>query len=304
MTPRRLALALLLITPALWSVNYLVARVSPPYIGPHTLAFIRWMVAGSLFAFLGRHSLFEHRRHAIAQWRQYLVLGALGMWICGAWVYLGGQSTGALNIALIYAMAPVLIALVSAVWFKERLGALQSLGVVLALAGVLTVIFKGQWLQLGQVTWVAGDVWIVCATLSWTFYSLLLKRWPSPLSSTARLAVISAGGCVVLLPFVLLEAASSTWAALPPGTPWISVTGLGLALAAAAFPGFGAYLAYSIMQRELGAARAGVSLYLGPLYAAGLAYLFLNEPLHGFHAIGMMLVLSGIYLVSKKESIP
>ena len=53
------------------------------------------------------------------------------------------------------------------------------------------------------------------------------------------------------------------------------------------------------MQRELGAARVGVVIYLGPLYAAGLAWLVLGEPLYAFHAVGMVLVLGGIYLVNR-----
>ena len=43
------------------------------------------------------------------EWKRYLVLGALGMWICGAWVYIGGCTTAAINISLICSIAPVLI---------------------------------------------------------------------------------------------------------------------------------------------------------------------------------------------------
>lgn len=46
------------------------------------------------------------------EWKQALVLGATGMWICGAWVYQGGQGTTAANNAFIYAASPVAIAVV------------------------------------------------------------------------------------------------------------------------------------------------------------------------------------------------
>ena len=289
---RQVALALLLVTPALWSTNYLVARASIGEIGPHLLALLRWACAGLLFALPCWPELRRHAGHVRSGWRQYLVLGALGMWICGAWVYIGARTTAAVNIALIYALSPVLIALLSALWLRERLGRPQTLGVVLSLAGVVHVIVQGRWTALAEVQWVAGDAWILSATLSWTLYSVLLQRWPSPLSPMARLAVVSAAGVVVLLPFTAWEMAFSSMAALT----W---RGLGLAIVAALLPGFSAYLAYSVMQRELGAARVGVVLYLGPLYAAGLAWLVLGESLHGFHAAGMGLVLAGIYLVSR-----
>ena len=289
----QLAIALIFITPAFWGVNYLVARSAPGVIEPHLLALLRWLMAGVLFAIPCWRELVRHRQHITAEWARYLMLGALGMWICGAWVYIGGKTTAAINIALIYALSPVLIAAVSALWLKERFGRLQALGVALALAGVVHVILKGQWTSLAGVALVAGDAWIFGATLAWTLYSVLLRRWSSPLSPMARLAAISAAGVLVLLPFTVWEVAHAN-------QPVLSLHGFTLALLAAVLPGFAAYLAYSVMQRELGAARVAVVIYLGPLYAAGLAWLLLNEPLYRFHAVGMALVLAGIYLVNRR----
>jgi drug/metabolite transporter (DMT)-like permease len=288
----RLALALIFITPALWSVNALIARWAPGVVEPHVLALSRWLMAGLLFTLGTRAELWAHRRQILADWQHYLVLGALGMWICGAWVYIGGRTTSAANIGLIYAISPVLIVLISALWLGERFRLQQALGVVLALGGVLHVVLKGQWAALGAVQFVPGDGWILAATLSWTLYSLLLKKWHSPLGAGARLAVISLAGAVVNLPFAAWEVLHSSQPALP-------LEGLGLALTAAVIPGFGAYLAHSVMQRELGAARVSVVLYLAPIYSAFMGWLVLNEALHAYHAAGMALVLPGIYLVTR-----
>lgn len=288
----RFAIALIFITPALWTVNYLVARSAPGVIEPHLLALLRWLMASFLFALGARSELWTHRRQILADWRHYVLLGALGMWICGAWVYVGGRTTSALNIALIYAISPVLIVAASAIWLKERFKLLQACGVALALAGVVHVVLKGQWQALASVQLVPGDGWILAATLSWTAYSLLLKKWPSPLGPAARLAAISFAGVLVILPFAI-------WEALVNPLPILTGQGFGLAVAAAVFPGYGAYLAYSVMQRELGAAQVSVVLYLAPIYAAVMAWLVLGESLHAFHAWGMALVLPGIYLVTR-----
>lgn len=285
-------MALLFITPLLWAVNYLVARSAPGHIEPHVLALLRWLMAGCLFAIPSWAELRKHHRQIVSEWPRYLVLGALGMWICGAWVYVGGKTTTAINIALIYALSPVLIALFSALWLKERFNRWQALGLGLALAGVVHVIVQGRWGALAGVTLVAGDGWIFAAALSWTFYSLLLRRWASPLSAMARLAVISGAGVLVLLPF-------AAWEVVHSAGPALTLPGVGLALIAALLPGFAAYLAYSVMQRELGAARVGVVIYLGPPYAACLAWLVLGEPLYSFHAVGIVLVLGGIFLVNR-----
>ena len=290
---RRLALALIFVTPALWGTNYLVARSAPGAIEPHALALLRWSMACVLFALSARAELWACRRNLLDDWKHCLVLGALGMWVCGAWVYIGGRSTGAVNIALIYSIAPVLIVLGSVLWLRERIRPWQALGVALALAGVVHVVIKGRWDSLAQVQFVPGDAWIVGATLSWAVYSVLLKKWPSALGSSARLALISFFGVLVIAPFAVVEAILSP-------LPVLTAGGFGLALAAALLPGYGAYLAYSVMQRELGAARVGTVLYLGPIYAAAMAWLVLGEPLYAYHAAGLTLVLPGIYLAMRR----
>lgn len=295
MTPEsrlRLAVALIWVTPLLWSVNYIVARTAPGLVAPHLLALGRWSIAGVLLALLARQEIWQARRHILGVWYQYLALGALGMLVCGAWVYVGAQTTVAMNIALIYAASPVLIALGAWAFLGERLGRVQVLGVLLALSGVIHVIVKGQWLALAAVQWVPGDAWIVAAMVSWALYALLQKKWPSPLSATARLAAICAGGVVVLLPFAL-------WEVFQPETPSWSWSALGLVLLAALIPGLGAYWIHGWSQRILGASRVAMSLYLAPLYAGLSAWGVLNEPLGWHHLGGAALILPGVFLVTR-----
>lgn len=287
----RQALALLWLVPALWTVNYIVARKAPDVIGPYLLAFGRWGLAALLLLLLTRSELWRQREHIAKVWWQYLVLGTLGMVICGAWVYQGARSTGAMNIALIYAASPVLIGLGAVIWLGERLGLRQGLGVVLAIAGVVHVVVKGQWTALAGVQFSAGDLWIVAATVSWAAYALLQKQWPSPLGATARLAAICVGGTLVLVPLAAWEMSRAD--ALP-----LSSYGLLLIVVAAIVPGLGAYWIYGWAQKILGASRVAVSLYLGPLYAALAAWGVLGEPLGWHHAVGATLILPGVFFVT------
>jgi drug/metabolite transporter (DMT)-like permease len=289
----RLAQALLFITPALWSVNYLVARWAPGVIAPHALALGRWTVATLLLACFCAGELAAKRAHLRQEWKQFLVLGALGMWVCGAFVYIGARSTSAVNLGLLYALSPVLIAVASALWLRERLAARQVLGVGLALAGTVVILFKGRIDALAQLRVNPGDAWVSVAVVCWAAYSLLLRAWPSAFNPLARLTLIACGGVVVLLPFTLWEA----WAWLPSELSWRSAA---LVLAAALLPGAGAYAAYSTMQRVLGAARVGVVLYLGPLYTAVIAWAVLGERIEAFHALGALLILPGLWLATRR----
>ena len=289
----RLAQALFFVAPALWIVNYLVARWAPGVIAPHALALARWCIAALILAAFCHREIAAKRGAIAAEWRHLLVLGALGMWICGAFVYIGGRSTTAINIGLIYAGTPVLIVFASMLFLRERIGLRQGLGVALGLAGVLHVVLRGDWQALAQLRINAGDAWVAGAVLSWAAYSLLLRGWSSVFSPIARLTLTACGGIVVLIPFTVIEAV--WW--LPSEFSWKSV---GIVLAAALLPGAGAYGAFSYMQRALGVARASVVQYLGPLYSAAIAWAVLGEHIEVFHGVGALLILPGIWLSTRR----
>jgi drug/metabolite transporter (DMT)-like permease len=290
--PAPWALLLLWAVPALWSSNYLIARLSPGVIAPHALALGRWSLALALMLPFVGGVLWRQRAVLRREAPQLLVLGACGMWICGAWVYLGGQTTTATNIALIYAATPVLIAVAGVKLLHERMSGAQRVAVAAALAGVLFVIARGDMQNLLAVRFVVGDLWIVGAALSWTAYSVLLKRWPSALPPAPRLAAVMAGGVLWLLPF-------TTWEVLTQDTPQFSWAAVGLVVLGAVLPGVLSYTAYSFLQRELGASRTALLLYLAPVYAALGAWWVLGEVPGWYHAVGAALILPSIWLATR-----
>ena len=285
----RLAQLLIWLIPLLWIVNSVIARRAPGVITPHVLAIGRWMLAGSILAGFTHAELWAQRAHIRRNAWQYLVLGACGMWVCGAAVYFAGQTTSVMNISLIYAASPVMIAVGSVLWLHEPFSKRQAVGVVAALVGVVHVVVQGAWQRLGHMEFVPGDLWIAGAAASWAAYSMLQKHWPSPLSAHARLAVICAGGVLVLVPFAAWE--------LGQGGPALGEQAVLLIVAAAVFPGVLAYWIYGWTQSVLGPGPVAMTMYLGPLYAAVVAWLLLGEPLALHHLVGGVLILSGVGLV-------
>ncbi|HNU11649.1 MAG TPA: DMT family transporter [Rubrivivax sp.] len=292
-TPRRrAALVLLWLLPAIWSSNYLIARVAGPHVPPHVLAFGRWGIVFVLLLAFNARSIASHPRRLLAEWRQSLLLGALGMWICGAWVYLAGHTTTTTNLSLIYAAAPVGIAIAGQRLLGERLGPAQRIAMPLALAGVLFVVLRGDPASLLSVRFVAGDLWVLAAMLSWVGYSVLQQYFRTQLTPTERLCSMAAGGLVVMLPFVIRELA----ALAEP----LDARAWQLIVLAALLPGLLSYLCYDFLQRELGVALAGLVIYLAPIYAAGLAWLLLGEAPQWYHGIGALLILPSIHIATRR----
>lgn len=290
--PARWATLLLWVVPALWSSNYVIARLAQGVVGPHALALGRWSIALALMLPFVGAVLWRQRAAVAREWRQMLVLGTLGMTICGAWVYVGAATTSATNIALIYAATPVAIAVAGVKLLHETMSTAQRVAVAAALAGVLFVIAKGDLGNLLAVRFTPGDGWLLACAVSWTAYSVLLKRWPSTLGPAARLAAIIAGGIVVLLPFTAAEA---LWWEPPP----LSWRALALMLAGGVMPGVLSYVAYSYLQREIGAARSALLLYLAPVYGAVGAWWVLGEVPGWYHVAGAALILPSIWLATR-----
>jgi drug/metabolite transporter (DMT)-like permease len=258
---------------------------------PHVLAFGRWAIVAAILVAWSRVELRREWPSAKAEFGQSIVLGAMGMWICGAWLYIGARDTVAMNIALIYATTPIGVVAASQWLLGERMSARHALSIALALVGVVTVIVKGDLQALLNLQFNKGDAWVVACAAAWMFYSLMLKRWPSKLSAMARLACISVGGLLTMVPGLVYELINDR-----RPLSWQAVT---LVLTAALFPGLISYLAYSHIQAHLGAARTSLMLYLTPIYVALLAWLLLGEPLRWYHFVGAALILPGIHLATR-----
>ena len=291
---QRMAKFLLWVSPAFISSNYINAKAASGEITPHLMALIRWSVALCLMLVASWSRLDSAMKLTSKEYLQILTLGGLGMWICGAFVYEAAFSTSTTNIALIYAVTPVAIAVVSACESAVNFQPRHWIGMVLALLGVLFVISKGHMASLSSVQLAKGDFWIVGAATSWVAYTILMKRWPSELSPTVRLFAVTAAGVLILVPCTAVEA-------IYEGYLILTLRGVLLATIAGVVPGYVAYKAYAFLIQQLGPAQAGLVMYLSPVYAALFAWVLLGESPSWFHYVGAAMILPSIYLVTAES---
>src|SRR3546814_8047177 len=94
-------------------------------------------------------------------------------------LYTGLTTTTALNSMLLQSAQPALILMIGALMMKDRTGLRQIVGVVISLAGVLTVVSRGDPGVLLGLELNRGDAVIAAAVLLWAFYSVLLRRRPA-----------------------------------------------------------------------------------------------------------------------------
>jgi drug/metabolite transporter (DMT)-like permease len=290
---RRLALVLFFVVPAALVSNMIAARWIGGTIPPVATAFWRWALTLIILTPFTAAALWRGRAEIRREWRSFLLLGFLGMGICGAPTYIAGRTTTATNIGLIYAACPVLIVLFARFGYGERIGLARVAGIALALAGAGWIVLRGEPLNILHLNFVEGDLLIALGAISWAIYSVLLKYKRTALDATTRLAAITAFGVAVNVPFLLGEMA---FYAVPDYGPQDWAVFLFLALV----PGIMSYLGYSIVVGTLGAGAASLLMYLVPLYGPTLAWLVLDERLAAYHLVGAAMLLPGLYLGTRR----
>ncbi len=280
------------LTPLFFSSNLIFGRYVSADVAPFTLAFIRWAsVALILSPFIMREWADVLGILKRAPWL-LLVLGILGMWICGAIVYLGLRYTTATNATLIYTASPVMIVALEALFSGRRIGAREAVGIFVAIAGVGVIILKGSLAALFALSFNLGDLLLAGAALSWAIYSVLFRnRHLSGISTLALFGLISAAGAGTLLPFMLFEIAVG--AAMPVTVQsWLNIGGIIMFASLLAFSG------YQFGLRALGPSVTGVFMYLLPPYGVFLAVTFLGEAFLPYHKAGIALVMAGVILAT------
>lgn len=286
---RALSVILLLVTPALMASNMLAARWVGNALPPAGMAMGRWLFTLVLLLPWTAAALWRGRAELALHWRRHVVLGALGMVICGPTVYLGGHTTTATNIGLLYAATPIIIVLIERLAWGRQVPARTAAGIALCVAGVTAIMAKGDPARLLGLAFTPGDLWILLAVTGWALYTALLRHWPSALDVGPRLATIVAAGTLVLLPVFVAESL------LARPTP-LDARALAIMAFLGLVPGLAAFIAYGKLVALIGAGRTGMLLYLTPLYNVLLAYLLLGEQPALFHLAGTLLILPGIWL--------
>ena len=285
---------LLSLTSLFWAGNIVLARFVGDHVPPITLTTIRWFgVFLILLPFAWPH-LKRDWPVLRAHLPLMLLLSAIGFAFNNAISYWAMQYTQALNALLIQSSGPLFVALWSLILFGVRLTGAQLAGIAISLAGVLTIILRGDFSALASISFNKGDIMFGASLVSFGLYSALMPRRPV----THQLSLISFTTCcgaLMLVPFAIWE--YSTGATMK--FDFLTLATLGYVLI---FPSTLAYLFFNRGLALIGPNRAAPFFHLVPVFGSAMAILLLGEQLRLFHLIGYALVLAGVVIASRRGS--
>lgn len=289
---RMKAYLVLIFMPLFFGSNIIIGRVVITGTEPFVLAFLRWFLTSLILLAISFPQVRTHWPVFRENWRQIFLIGFLGMWICGALVYLALEHTTASNGTLIYTSSSVLIILLEWMFRGRTIGWREIVGVPLAIAGVAVIVFKGNLAGLLALEFNPGDALFVLTSFCWAIYSVLLRNDPFPdLPTLPLIGVVAMAGAITLLPAAMLEV---FWTGHFPSTAgtWLGIGSL--IVVSSLFP----FTAYQYGVKIVGPSITGVFLYLLPPYGVGLSVLLLGETLRPFHLAGLALILGGVILAT------
>ncbi|MDN4059248.1 DMT family transporter [Massilia sp. YIM B02769] len=289
---------LLTVPPVLWAGNAIVGRLVRDAVPPMTLNLLRWSIALLVLVPLGRAALREGSG-ILANWRRYSLLGLFGIGLYNSLQYLALQSSTPINVTLVASGLPVWMLLVGRLFFKVPVKPRQIVGAVLSIVGVLVVLCRGDVQQLAGLRLVTGDLYMILATIAWSFYSWLLMQQRDVPGIRADWAA-----------FLLMQVGYGVlWCAALSGIEW-SVQDVDVAWS----PTVAAALLYVAIGPAIvamrcwgaGVQRAGPTLgaffiNLTPLFTALLSSAFLGEAPHFYHALAFMLIVGGIAVSARQR---
>ncbi len=215
-----------------------------------------------------------------------LALGALGFAVYQVLTVSALSRIPASMNAVLVATNVILIAVLSALFLRERIRWLRAAGILCAFLGVILVTFNSGF-SLGASVDLTGCAFSLLAALSFALYTVLGKRLVErndPLIVTT-LALFS--GAVLLTAFTAATTGLGGLGAAG-AVPWVLMVGLGLTMIGYAYP------AWFESLKRLPASQASTFIYLTPVFAVILSFLILNERFSWPFYLGGALVLGGI----------
>ena len=277
-----------------WSFNFIAGRGLADAIPPCTLALARWGLAFCAVLPFALPELKREWRYFARNRTYYFFTGAIGIAWFNTALYIAAHSVPALNMSLMATSSPLFTIILARVFFGEPIPLSRVAGIIIVIFGILLLIARGDFQALAGLDFHKGDLLVLSAALSFSIYTLLVRKKPQGGGQLSYFAVTFGIGVLLLLPFAVWEMVRGEQiqvsAHLIGGIVYM---GLGASLLA--------FWCWSRAINSIGPARSSLIYYSLPLFCAIEAVLMLGEPIHWFHYAGGALIVSGLALATRSN---
>ncbi|MHB1610658.1 MAG: DMT family transporter [Sulfobacillus sp.] len=278
----RRAIFFLIVANLLWAGNYLAGRVLRTSMGPFTLNGVRWVISAILLVWLVRRR--GESLPIFRQWRIFLGLGLVGMFLFSSLTYWGLTMVGAGEAGLLSGLTPIAVLLAGFFIAQDRVHPAQWVMVLVSVAGEVLLLHHSGTNHAAAGS-LFGAVILIIAALSWGVYTALGRRYRAVFSP------------------LVLTAGAAVWGAVPSALLGIWDLGqhlviftpvsVGALIYVSTLASVLAFVVWSAGVNEVGSAVAAPFMNLLPVFTVALAVLLLHEQLGLSQIEGGVVIIAG-----------
>lgn len=283
---------LLLFTVIIWGWTFVATRICLEFLSPAELLGLRLLIGLPVLVIVVILKKIKFR-FTPGEWKQILI-GSAVITLHFLVQITGLQYTTATNTGWIISVSPLVMAVLAYFFLKERIGKNQIIAIAVATFGILLLMSHGDLTHLGFLTSL-GDWLVLISAHTWAIYTVVTRN----LSKTQHPLAITVGvltpALVVMTVYMAFTSDWTKFAHLPAkgviALLFLAIVGLALG-----------HWFWQEGVAKIGAARAGIYLYLEPVATTALAIPLLGEPFGWVAAAGASLVLVGVYIGQRTKS--
>ncbi|WP_293763616.1 drug/metabolite exporter YedA [uncultured Aquitalea sp.] len=282
---RWLTLAAFFALYVIWGSTYFGIRIGIEYWPPFMMAGLRFLFAGGVMLawLLWRGEKLPERRELVGA----AVLGVLMPAIGNGFVTLAEKEVSSGVAALVVATVPLFTVLFGRFFFGQRAAGREWAGIALGFAGMVFLNF-GSNLRASPT----GAFWLVFASAGWALGSAWSRVIAQPKGPMGSAWMMIFGGLALLAGSA---ASGESLHAAPAWQGWAAILYLSV------FGSMVAYSAYLYLLRTVTPAAATSYAYVNPVIAVLLGVMLLGERIGAHEIIAMVVILSGVVLISWRK---
>jgi drug/metabolite transporter (DMT)-like permease len=293
MSKRNWALLAATFVSIIYGITFTVAKdVMPKFVAP--FGFILMRVGGSVVLFWLVSFFAPKEKIALTDFPRIIAAALFGVAINMLTFFKGLSYTSPIMGAVLMVTTPIIVLILSAIIMKERMKKRKILGIILGLAGTITLILYGRSI-INAPNASLGNLLVFINAVSYGFYLIIVKKLMDKYNAFTFVKWIYTFGFIMVLPFGWNEFHAINWTVIPTEIYWK----IGFVVV---FSTFFTYLLNLLSMRELKPTTVAVFIYLQPLFATIIAVSFGKDDLSLVKLLSAVLIFTGVYLVTQKTS--
>jgi drug/metabolite transporter (DMT)-like permease len=275
----------------IYGANYSIAKIAlPEYLEPFGFIVLRISLATLLFWLFSLTSKTEK----IVSRKDFLLLLAsafFGVAVNQMLFFKGLSLTNPINASVIMTASPIMVMLTAYFLGKEKLTINKIIGVLIGALGAYLLLTKDG-VSLTHGTFL-GDLFILLNGTSYAIYLVIVKPLMAKYKPITVIKWIFLFGFIFTFPFGIEQLSAVNWAVIPPRA-WMSIAYVIVAAT------FAVYLLNVWSLKFVNSSVVGIYIYLQPMISTLIAVSFRGDKLDITTVLYSMLIMVGVYLVSKK----